>query len=974
MDGHHTGARIAAGSMIFAPYAIIPTQPFPMAQWTKRILLTLGILIALLLIAAVLVPVLFKDKIEAAVKREVNTHINAQVDWGDWDITLLRSFPNLTVDIADVRVTNMEPFAGTELAHIGRLTATIDIKSLFGEKIDIRRVGLVRPHIHVRVLEDGRANWDIAKTDGTAVTETAADTASAFHIGLRKYWIEDGRLIYDDASLGLMMQLFGLDHEGSGDFTQDIFTLETETEVDTANVIFDGVRYLLNAKVDIDADLEMDLPHMKFAFKDNEAAINKLVLGFDGWLAMPGDDIDMDITWNAKKSDLATILSLVPAEFATDLDGVQMSGKAGFSGYVKGTYNETNMPGFALNVDVDNGRFQYPDLPAAAENIFVDLKVNSPGGSDMDRMVVDLKRFALTMAGNPVEARMHLTKPLSDPTVDAELKADLDLASVKKVVPMGSDELRGRLNADVVMKGAMSDIEAQRYEKFTADGHLVLQGLIYTSDSLPFAMGIDDLLFDFSPRFLALERFTGSIGSSQVQAKGRLNNYLQWWLKDSTLMGSFDLTANKFDLNELMPASTDTPEESGAADTSSLRVIEVPGNIDFTMKAAVGEVIYDDLKLTNVRGGLRVHDQRVDLRDVFFNMFGGAINLSGAYDTKDPKAPHIDFAYDIRDMDIEQTVTYVDMVKKMVPIAKTCKGTFSTDLTMQAVLNERMEPDYEHLTGKGHLRTRNVQVDGFQPLVDLAKALRVQGIENTTLQDVDFTYRFENGRMVTDPFDVRIDQLKANVRGSTAFVDQTIDYDLQAKIPTKAFGAAAAQTAGSLLGEANRFLGTGMKVPDELDATIKMTGTIEKPVIKPVFAGGTTSVKDAVVEEVKEQLNEQISKAREEAMARAMAERDKLIAEAQAQADKLKAEARAEAARVKAQAYKAADDELAKVTNPLAKAAAKLVADKAKQEADRKEQQFISEADKRADGLVEVARKQGDELVRKAQETDTTVK
>lgn len=32
--------------MIFAPYAIIPTRPFPMAKWTKRILLTPGILIA----------------------------------------------------------------------------------------------------------------------------------------------------------------------------------------------------------------------------------------------------------------------------------------------------------------------------------------------------------------------------------------------------------------------------------------------------------------------------------------------------------------------------------------------------------------------------------------------------------------------------------------------------------------------------------------------------------------------------------------------------------------------------------------------------------------------------------------------------------------------------------------------------------------------------------------------------------------
>ena len=39
--------------------------------------------------------------------------------------------------------------------------------------------------------------------------------------------------------------------------------------------------------------------------------------------------------------------------------------------------------------------------PLAVEDIFVDLKVNSPGGSDMDKMVVDLKRFALKMAGQP---------------------------------------------------------------------------------------------------------------------------------------------------------------------------------------------------------------------------------------------------------------------------------------------------------------------------------------------------------------------------------------------------------------------------------------------------------------------------------------------------------------------------------------------------------------------------------------------
>lgn len=945
-----------------------------MNKWIKRIVFTFGILIVLLLAAAVLLPILFKDKIEAAVKAEVNKQINAEVDWGPWSLSVFRGFPDLSVEVNDVRVSNKAPFEGIHLARIGTFHADVNFWALLGDRITVKRIALVRPQIHVKVLADGTANYDIALADSTATEEPATTEESTFHMALKEFSVEQGSFIYDDASLPYYMDLLGIRLTGSGDMTLDNYVLNTQLHADSANVVYDGVQYLKNVTADVRSDIAVDMPNMKFSFTESEATINQLVLGVDGWLAMPAEDIDMDITWSAKKTDFATLLSLVPAAFASDLNGVRMSGKAGFSGHVRGTYNDNSLPGFGLVVDVDNGRFQYPDLPAAVENIFVDLKMNSPGGPDMDGLVVDLKRFSMTMAGNPVEARMHLTTPISDPNVDGELKAALDLASVKKVVPM-EEELSGRFDADVRMKGRMSDVEAQRFEKFTAEGFMRLRDVVYASDSLPYDVGVADMRFDFSPRFLALSNFNGSVASSHIQAKGRVDNYLQWWLRDSTLVGSFELNANKFDLNELMGnGATATTEVDAPADTVKLSVIEVPGNIDFNFRTQIGEVIYDNLNLTNVRGGVRVFEQRVDLRDVFFNLFGGSVMMAGGYETRDPKRPAIDFHYDVKDLDIQQTVTYVEMVQKMAPIAKTAKGKFSSKLDMQARMDEHMEVDMNTLTGRGTLNTRNVRIDGFQPLVDLAQVLKIKEIENTTLQDVSFTYRFQDGRMITDEFPVQIDRIKARVGGSTAFADHSIDYDMKAKIPTAMFGAAAAQTAGNLLGEANRFLGANMQVPTELDATIKITGTVEKPVIKPVFAGGVTSVKETVIEAVKDKVNEEIGKVREEAIARAKAERDRLVAEAQQQADRIKADARREAAAVKAQAYKAADDELAKVTNPLARAAAKLAADRAKQEADRREQQFVAEADKRADGMVDAARRQGDELVRKAEAVDTTVK
>ena len=56
------------------------------------------------------------------------------------------------------------------------------------------------------------------------------------------------------------------------------------------------------------------------------------------------------------------------------------------------------------------------------------------------------------------------------------------------------------------------------------------------------------------------------------------------------------------------------------------------------MTAAVKEVLYDDMHLANCKGGLHVHDQRVDLDDVFFNLFNGSVTMDGGYDTTDPKA------------------------------------------------------------------------------------------------------------------------------------------------------------------------------------------------------------------------------------------------------------------------------------------------------------------------------------------------
>src|SRR5436189_15527 len=75
--------------------------------------------------------------------------------------------------------------------------------------------------VNCLVNAEGKANWDIAKPSTGPAT---ASEPSAFKANLNYYAIKNSRIVYDDKTLPFRLVLEEMNHEGSGDFTQDLFT------------------------------------------------------------------------------------------------------------------------------------------------------------------------------------------------------------------------------------------------------------------------------------------------------------------------------------------------------------------------------------------------------------------------------------------------------------------------------------------------------------------------------------------------------------------------------------------------------------------------------------------------------------------------------------------------------------------------------------------------------------------------------
>lgn len=425
----------------------------------KKVLLGFGILIVLLVAAGIIIPIVFKDDIKAAIDKEIAANVNADVIFNvdNFDITLFRNFPNATAEIKELGVFNRAPFEGVPLFVVERLDVEVNLKDLlFGDELRLKGITLVRPQIQIKVLKDGRANWDITYPS-TDTVQVAAEESGSFSFGIDHWEVINGDLIYDDQSIPFAMALKGLNHTGSGDFNEKEFDLRTKTTSDTLGVVFDGVEYISNKRLEADMVLGISEEYTKYTFKENVAKLNDFGLAFDGWFKMNENSYDMDITYETQESTFKSLLSLVPGMYTKDFGNIETNGNVAFAGLVKGTFSEQQMPAFKLDVKVNDGMFKYPDLPTAIKNINMDLLVDNKDGV-IDNTVVDLKKLHLDFGNNPVDARM-LIENLKNYKMDGNIKANLNLAELNKMFPMEGLDMRGTFSVNATAKGVYDSIK-----------------------------------------------------------------------------------------------------------------------------------------------------------------------------------------------------------------------------------------------------------------------------------------------------------------------------------------------------------------------------------------------------------------------------------------------------------------------------------------------------------------------------------
>jgi hypothetical protein len=155
-------------------------------------------------------------------------------------------------------------------------------------------------------------------------------------------------------------------------------------------------------------------------------------------------------------------------------------------------------------------------------------------------------------------------------------------------------------------------------------------------------------------------------------------------------------------------------------------------------------------------------------------------------------------------------------------------------------------PDLNSLTGKGNLLLIQGFLSKFKPLEQMAHSLQVSELMDISMKDVKNYIEFKNGKVFVKPFKMSYKGIDMEIGGMHGF-DQSMDYVINLKIPRKLMGEKGNEYVNTLVSQVNNKgakAGVKAKVPEMIPLQVKLSGTLQQPLIKTNLKQTASSLTD----------------------------------------------------------------------------------------------------------------------------------
>lgn len=429
-----------------------------------KILKGLGIFIATVLLLMFLIPLLFPGQVAQQVKALANKSLAGELDFKESKLSFFTHFPSLTVSLDELSLLGSQPYVKDTLLRADQVAFGINLKRLiFDGEVKIDELYVSDALINVMVNEKGEANYNVYIAPKDQPKDTLNEQGTA--IKLDRIEFENCHVKYADRSAKILVDAHGFNYIGRGGFSEAVFDLETDAEIDSVDFIYDNVAYLEKKRLRADLITRINTSSLSFILQKNELRINRLPVEFTGEFTILRDGYNIDLDAKSEDNRLGDLFSVLPPQYLTWMEETKIKGRSDLNITFKGRYNAAakQQPDLGVSMKVRDGLIEYDGAPVPLSNLKLDLSAKLPK-LDVEQLQVNLKALDFNVGDKDNFHAFLQSRGMSKMQLKANVKGMLNLVTLDQALGLKDFDMKGSLKTDIEAEG-IYDAEKRLFPK-----------------------------------------------------------------------------------------------------------------------------------------------------------------------------------------------------------------------------------------------------------------------------------------------------------------------------------------------------------------------------------------------------------------------------------------------------------------------------------------------------------------------------
>ena len=729
----------------------------------------------------------YQDRVLQQFVQEANRHLTAPVSVDRISLSVLSSFPHVSVALDSVRITGRAP--EQPLANVAHVDFSFDFWSLLQGQYIIDRVALREGQVYLHVNQAGQRNFDIFRPVPVDSTRAPGETRPPLAFRLQKITLNQVQVDYVDDPLQHHTDLLAQQAEATLAVQGPHYAIQLQGDLFSQGIQIEQSRYFDQKQLGLKARLTYDHQQKHWQIIPSTVRLAQGAFTVSGHLDH-ADGTTLNLAIGGQETDVQTLLSLLPPAMVRPLLAYRSQGEVYFEGTVNGAMPH---PRVDVRFGCQDASLYHPDYQKQLQHVRLTGTFTNGDQHSLRTSELSLQEIEGTLDGKSIRGSL-LIRNFRDHYLKAHVQTDVDVQSLLEFYPVADVQYAsGQIKADVHLAGRLQDMRSSQLvhrQRTQSSGSLTLRDFHVQLKQypLPFRRLKGD--FTFQNHDVAISDFTGYVGHSHFQLDGFFRNAIAYVLSDTQpVQIEADLYSSLADLDELLSGTLNAsvPAEAGvrsaqrdwqATTEKQPYRFELDPRLSLAFNCRVDRLKFQRFKGKNLRSRLDVRDQIARVRNLSVAAGGGTASASGTIYAQQAQRVNVRAESHFEGIHADSIFYVFENFQQNFLTDRHLRGRIFADVDWLMNFDRALRLDYPSLRVTADTKIVDGELNDFEPMQSLARFVEDKHLSRLRFGELSNEIRIVDEQIHIPPMEVHNNVSRVRVQGVHTFSNQ-LDYQFE---------------------------------------------------------------------------------------------------------------------------------------------------------------------------------------------------